>query len=164
MGQQWPAKTLSWSKTKCLKWLSENQIKNDEGYQYIVDTIFKLIQSFQSSSQERGSWKNNQLRGNNKVCYIVRVGGGGDKSTIFIAEIYNINNIQFFLKQILMCTFPGALYVSFQLWDLSVSIYARAWWLGVYVQPSNHCTNYTNTMGIIRNTAVCSYDYNEETR
>lgn len=57
----------SWSKTKCLEWLSNNPIKNDIDYQYIVDTVTKLIQSVCSSNQERVGFHSTNNLGQDKI-------------------------------------------------------------------------------------------------
>ena len=54
-------KPLSWSKPKCLEWLMHNPIQNDEDYQYIVDTVFKLIRFVSSSNQKHGSLPKNLI-------------------------------------------------------------------------------------------------------
>ena len=43
-GNDGPPKTGSWSKNKCKKWLLNNPINNVEDYQYILETVTKLIE------------------------------------------------------------------------------------------------------------------------
>ena len=53
-------KSGSWSKQKCFEWLSNNPIQNEQDYQYIVDTVIKLINFVSLSNQEqRTSLQNN---------------------------------------------------------------------------------------------------------
>ena len=52
-GNDDPPKTGSWSKNKCEEWLLNNPIKNDEDYQYILDTVTKLIQVVSFSNHKQ---------------------------------------------------------------------------------------------------------------
>ena len=67
MGNNNQPKPKSWSKTKCLEWLSNNPIKNDVDYQYINDTVIKLIQSVSSSNQEHERLHSTNIPGHDKV-------------------------------------------------------------------------------------------------
>ena len=57
----------SWSKSKCLMWLSANPILNVEDYQYIVDSITKLIQSVSLVNQHRLTYNSNRSPKNTVV-------------------------------------------------------------------------------------------------
>ena len=50
----------SWSKSKCLMWLSANPILNVDDYQYIVDSITELIQSVSLVNQRRLTYDSNR--------------------------------------------------------------------------------------------------------
>ena len=52
-GNSDPPKTASWSRKKCVEWLRNNPINNDEDCQYIVDTVLKLFESVSFSNEER---------------------------------------------------------------------------------------------------------------
>ena len=73
-GNSDPPKTASWSRTQCEDWLRNNPINNDEDYQYIVDTVQKLIKSVELSNEERRTsdnkhWNELQFQSGNESLF-----------------------------------------------------------------------------------------------